>query len=163
MFESDIAARVATMAAARSAMQFGEVDKAEAILRSLLQVNPDDMEAASLLASVSAKGMRQGYSPAAPSSGSNGDHQLGLWGQMALLTLIGFATLCASAAELRLSLPLLLTNGPDAIYMYPDKTGNMSSEPASVAVAGGFIFMAISILCFGFILTLWKKSRRKQR
>jgi hypothetical protein len=172
MYEHHFADRAAMIAAARSAILAGDFSQAEAILKSLLRADPDDSEAASLLASAVARNMsdarqlltrRSNAWPSAfntlfsPFGGIwtrqfNPPRSLHCW-------LFAFAAFLCGLAELWRSLPLMLAQGPDAVYTYTSKSGYPLSEPVSYAVgeASVMIFAALTFAAVAIVL------RRRER
>lgn len=161
MYEYHFANRGAMIAEARSAVQAGEFSQAEAILKLLLRADPNDSEAASLLASAVARNISEVRYLRAQRSNAflvgpfgillsrrfRAPRSVHCWLFAIVFFLIGFA-------ELFQCLPLMLAHGPDAMYTYTAKGGHLASEPVSYAVgeAGVMIFVAVTFAAVAIAL-----------
>jgi hypothetical protein len=171
MYEYNYANRGAMIEAARSAIRAGDFSEAEAILKLLLHADPNDSEAASLLASAVARNMAEvrylttRRSTAwlgafnvlfSPFGGGiltrrfNPPRTLMCWLYAVAFFLIGFV-------ELSRSLPLMLAQGPNAVYTYTSKTGYPLSEPVSYAVGEGAVMIFVAVTCVAVAIYLRRR------
>lgn len=170
MYEYPFANRGAMIEAARSAIQTGDFSQAEAILKLLLHADPNDSEAASLLASAVARNMSEvRYLTARRSNGWLSAFNVlfspfgGLLtrrfnlSRLLLCRLFAFAAFLCGFAELSRSLPLMLAQGPDAVYTYTTKSGYPASEPVSYAVGEGAVMIFVAVTCAAVAIALRRR------